>query len=94
MSNTSPPARVNAARNRPPNAFFRAIYQTYFMIVLPIIGNLVSGGADNAYAYLPRSVMAFPGPAALAERMRGVGFASVEVQPLTFGIAYLHIATK
>lgn len=80
--------------NRPPNPVFRAIYHTYFMIVLPIIGNLVSGGADNAYAYLPRSVMAFPGPAALAERMRRAGFSEVDVTPLTFGVAYVHIATK
>ncbi|MDJ0973553.1 MAG: bifunctional demethylmenaquinone methyltransferase/2-methoxy-6-polyprenyl-1,4-benzoquinol methylase UbiE [Planctomycetota bacterium] len=80
--------------NRPPNPVFRAIYHTYFMIVLPIIGNLVSGGADNAYAYLPRSVMAFPGPTELADRMRGAGFSEVEIKPLTFGVAYVHIATK
>ncbi len=80
--------------NRPPNMIVRAIYHTYFMIVLPIIGNLVSGGADNAYAYLPRSVMAFPGPSELSERMRSVGFSQVDVTPLTFGIAYLHTATK
>lgn len=80
--------------NRPPNALVRAVYHTYFMVVLPIIGNLVSGGADNAYAYLPRSVLAFPGPAALADRMRAAGFARVEVRPLTLGIAWLHLATR
>lgn len=80
--------------SRPPNPVFRAIYNAYFMIVLPIIGNLVSGGADNAYTYLPRSVQAFPGPEGLAERIRAAGFSTVAFEPLTLGIAYVHIATK
>lgn len=80
--------------SRPPNALFRGIYHTYFMVVLPIIGNLVSGGADNAYAYLPRSVMAFPGPQALADRMQAAGFGEVAIHPLTMGISVVHIATK
>lgn len=80
--------------SRPPNPVFRAIYNMYFMIVLPLIGNLVSGGADNAYTYLPRSVQAWPGPSALAERIRKAGFQRVDVTPLTFGIACIHLATK
>ncbi len=78
--------------SRPRNPLFRALFNVYFMLVLPLIGNLVSGGADNAYAYLPRSVLAFPGPEALAARLRQAGFAEVEVLPLTFGIACLHVA--
>jgi len=80
--------------SRPPNAAFRAVYHTYFMIVLPMIGNLVSGGADNAYTYLPRSVLAFPGPEALAQRLKDAGFSKVDIDPLTFGIACIHTATK
>lgn len=80
--------------SRPPNPLFRGLYNLYFMLILPLIGNIVSGGAENAYAYLPRSVMAFPSPPALAERLRKVGFSDVTFEPLTFGIAHLHIATK
>jgi len=81
--------------SRPPNPIFRAIYHTYFMIVLPMIGNLVSGGGgDNAYTYLPRSVMGFPGPEALAQRLKQAGFATVDVTTLTGGIACIHLATK
>ncbi len=80
--------------SRPPNPVFRMLYNLYFMIVLPMIGNLVSGGADNAYTYLARSVQAWPGPAALAARIRAAGFSSVEIVPLTFGIACIHLATK
>jgi demethylmenaquinone methyltransferase/2-methoxy-6-polyprenyl-1,4-benzoquinol methylase len=78
--------------SRPPNPVFRAIYHTYFMIVLPMIGNLVSGGSDNAYTYLPRSVMAFPGPDALAARLKDAGFSRVDVTTLTMGVACIHVA--
>lgn len=80
--------------SRARNPVFRGLFHVYFMLILPLIGNLVSGGADNAYAYLPRSVLAFPGPEALADRLRDAGFSRVEMTPLTFGIAYLHLATK
>lgn len=80
--------------SQPPNPVFRGLYYLYFMIILPIIGNLVSGGADNAYAYLPRSVLAFPGPEKLASRMKKAGFETVDIETLTFGIACIHIATK
>lgn len=80
--------------SRPPSPLFRGLFNVYFMLLLPLIGNLVSGGADNAYAYLPRSVLAFPGPEALALRLRQAGFARVTVTPLTFGIACLHLAQK
>ena len=80
--------------SRPPNRLVRAVYETYSMVVLPMIGNLVSGGADNAYAYLPRSVQAFPAPGRLADLLRGAGFGTVDVHPLTFGIATIHLAVK
>jgi ubiquinone/menaquinone biosynthesis C-methylase UbiE len=38
--------------------------------------------------------MAFPSPTALADRLRKIGFSNVEFEPLTFGIAHLHVATK
>jgi demethylmenaquinone methyltransferase / 2-methoxy-6-polyprenyl-1,4-benzoquinol methylase len=80
--------------SRARNPVFRGLFHVYFMLILPLIGNLVSGGADNAYAYLPRSVLAFPGPDALAERLKKAGFARVDVTSLTFGIACLHVASK
>jgi demethylmenaquinone methyltransferase / 2-methoxy-6-polyprenyl-1,4-benzoquinol methylase len=80
--------------SRPRNPVFRGVYNVYFQLVLPLIGNLLSGGAENAYAYLPRSVQAFPGPDALADRLKAAGFATVEWAPLTLGIAHLHLATK
>jgi demethylmenaquinone methyltransferase/2-methoxy-6-polyprenyl-1,4-benzoquinol methylase len=68
---------------------FRALYFFYFLRVLPTIGRLVSSHG-SAYTYLPESVMRFPEPPALAERMRGAGFGEVGWQSLTGGIAALH----
>lgn len=77
----------------PPNALLRRLYLFYFHHVLPRIGRIVSGH-PWAYTYLPESVKEFPEPAALAERMKGAGFASVEWSLLSGGIAALHVATK
>ncbi len=80
--------------SRPPNPLLRGAYETYSMLVLPLVGNLVSGGSDNAYAYLPRSVRAFPGTEAFSRRLLAAGFASVRVERLTGGIAAIHLATR
>ena len=71
----------------------RAFYHLYFHRVLPRIGALVSGHR-TAYTYLPQSVANFPPETELAERMRSVGFADVQWQSLTFGIAAIHRGTK
>jgi demethylmenaquinone methyltransferase/2-methoxy-6-polyprenyl-1,4-benzoquinol methylase len=80
--------------SRPRNPLVRAVYYLYFLLVLPVIGNLVSGGAENAYAYLPRSVLAFPSPEGLSDRLRAAGFPKVEALPIALGIAHLHLAVR
>lgn len=77
----------------PPSAVVRLGYHLYFHRILPVIGGLVSGNR-TAYRYLPESVAHFPGPAALADRMRGAGFEDVRFDLLTFGIAALHVGTR
>ena len=74
----------------PRSAVVRAVYQTYFHHVLPLVGGLVSGHA-TAYRYLPRSVANFPSGDVLAARMTAAGFRAVQWRPLTLGIAALHI---
>ena len=77
----------------PPNRLLRAAYLFYFHQVLPRVGRWVSGH-PWAYSYLPASVKEFPAPAALAERMRGVGFVETRWSLLSGGIAALHVARK
>lgn len=87
----SPGARfVILEFSSPRSALVRAAYHAYARHVLPLIGRAVSGHA-TAYRYLPESVAHFPGADALADRMRGAGFAGVRWRPLTFGVAALHV---
>ncbi len=80
--------------SRPRHWLFGPLYRFYFRRVLPFIGQLVSRSRDNAYNYLPASVMQFPDGEALAEKLRGRGLTDVTWHPLTFGIATLYIGTK
>jgi demethylmenaquinone methyltransferase/2-methoxy-6-polyprenyl-1,4-benzoquinol methylase len=61
---------------------------------LPVVGQLLSRSKDNAYRYLPASVMEFPDGEALAERLRGHGLKDVRWHPFTFGIATLYVGVK
>jgi demethylmenaquinone methyltransferase/2-methoxy-6-polyprenyl-1,4-benzoquinol methylase len=75
----------------PPSGVFGVLFRTYFTRVVPFLGGLVSG-QRGAYAYLPASVMAFPDPEALADRMRRVGFRDVRYRLQTLGVSALHRA--
>lgn len=70
----------------PKFAPLRALYHFYFRRVLPVVGRLVSGH-PTAYSYLPASVMDFPSPASLEERLRGAGFTATGHRLLSGGIA-------
>lgn len=79
---------------QPANGALRRVYNAYFTRVLPAIGQIVSRSPENAYAYLPRSVIAFPPPDALAARMRGTGLSDVAWRPLSAGICTLHVGRR
>jgi demethylmenaquinone methyltransferase/2-methoxy-6-polyprenyl-1,4-benzoquinol methylase len=70
----------------------RALYGFYFGRILPFIGNTIS--RSRAYTYLNHSVLEWASEHALAERMRAAGCASVDVWPLTFRIAAVHLGVK
>ncbi len=77
---------------RPPGRVLGAAYRLYFTRVLPRIGGAVSGDG-GAYEYLPRTVLAWPGPEALAEEMEACGLEDCGFELLTRGIACLHWGT-
>jgi demethylmenaquinone methyltransferase/2-methoxy-6-polyprenyl-1,4-benzoquinol methylase len=80
--------------SRPRHWLFGRLYQLYFKRVLPFVGQMLSRSKDNAYRYLPASVMEFPDGEALAERLRRHGLVEVRFHSLTFGIATLYIGVK
>ena len=76
----------------PQNSVFRGMYSLYFGRVLPFIGNLVS--RSRAYSYLNRSVLDWTSEKELAARLEAAGCSRVDVHPLTFGIAAVHLGVK
>jgi demethylmenaquinone methyltransferase / 2-methoxy-6-polyprenyl-1,4-benzoquinol methylase len=80
--------------SQPRGWLFGKLYRFYFRHVLPLIGQIISRSKDNAYRYLPASVMEFPDGEALAQRLRWHGLVDVQWHPLTFGIATLYFGTK
>ena len=77
----------------PPGRVLGPIYRAYFRRVLPAIGRLVSRDGD-AYAYLPRTVLAWPSPDALEDEMRAEGLVDCGHRLLSRGIACLHWGTR
>src|SRR5271157_1804997 len=76
-----------------PKGMIGRLYRVYFRRVLPAIGTLISG-VRGPYAYLPASVLRFPSPDEMLERMRAAGFREVSWTPYTFGIAGLYRGKK
>ena len=73
----------------PPGRVLGALYRFYFTRVLPLVGRIVSRDGE-AYAYLPRTVLAWPSPTELQRELEGEGLVECGHQLLTRGIACLH----
>ena len=79
---------------QPVNPLFRSLYYFYFTKVLPFLGNVISRNKDDAYGYLPRSVMKFPNCDALKGVMEQCGLTDVQFHRKTFGIVAIHVGKK
>jgi demethylmenaquinone methyltransferase/2-methoxy-6-polyprenyl-1,4-benzoquinol methylase len=71
----------------------RGLYLAYLKRVLPLIGRLVSKDR-SAYDWLPASVLGFPDPPVLAERLQEAGFTDVGWVTLWGGIVALHTGSR
>ena len=75
---------------QPSNGLASALYDSYRRHFLPRLGGAVTGERD-AYEYLESSAARFPCGEEFVAMMRGAArFTSIDVRPLTFGIAYLY----
>lgn len=72
---------------------FRALYLSYFKLVLPVIGKLISKHG-SAYSYLPASVLEFPEPPVLAKMMESAGLRDVKWETRSGGIVAIHSGIK
>jgi demethylmenaquinone methyltransferase/2-methoxy-6-polyprenyl-1,4-benzoquinol methylase len=80
--------------SRPRGWLFGSLYNFYFKVILPRVGQWVSRSKDDAYNYLPASVMQFPDGDDMAELLRKHGLTGVSYHPMTFGIATLYVGTR
>jgi demethylmenaquinone methyltransferase / 2-methoxy-6-polyprenyl-1,4-benzoquinol methylase len=76
-----------------PKGLVGKIYRLYFKRVLPAIGTMISG-VRGPYAYLPASVLRFPAPEEMLQRMRDAGYVDASWTPYTFGIAGVYRGKK
>jgi demethylmenaquinone methyltransferase / 2-methoxy-6-polyprenyl-1,4-benzoquinol methylase len=70
----------------------RAGQQVWLGRAVPVLGAVLSDA--DAYRYLPRSVAYLPGPVGLRRLLREAGFSTVNIRPLSGGIAQLLLATR
>jgi demethylmenaquinone methyltransferase/2-methoxy-6-polyprenyl-1,4-benzoquinol methylase len=92
---TQPGGRVAILEfSQPRGWLFGRLYRFYFRHILPRVGQWISRSRDQAYRYLPESVLEFPDGEALAERLRGHGLRDVRWHAFTFGIATLYLGVK
>jgi len=77
----------------PEKGVFRSLYLLYFQKILPLIGSFFSND-NNAYSYLPDSVLKFPSPIEFSKLMQKAGFKNICFKQMTFGIVTLFIGQK
>lgn len=77
----------------PENSILRLGHRLYLKTALPLLGKLFAKNGE-AYQYLSQSIQAFVKPLELKLLLEQAGFSSVQVRPISLGIATLLIAHK
>jgi demethylmenaquinone methyltransferase/2-methoxy-6-polyprenyl-1,4-benzoquinol methylase len=77
--------------SEPREGALASLSRLYIHEIVPRIGGALSGKRE--YAYLQRSIAAFPPPAEFAAIMEGAGLEVLQVLPQTLGVACLFVAT-
>ena len=78
--------------SEPHSSVFKKCYGFYFSKVLPKVASLVS--RDDAYRYLPESVVHFPPREEICGMLGAAGFQGVGYKDLTFGASTIFLGTK
>lgn len=78
---------------RPKNPLLHLSHHLYLSTIVPLLGKLVARN-KKAYNYLQGSIKAFSSPDELKNLLEKVGFHSLEIEPLTGGVATIITAKK
>jgi demethylmenaquinone methyltransferase/2-methoxy-6-polyprenyl-1,4-benzoquinol methylase len=77
--------------SEPGGGVLGALARFHVHTLVPTIGALLSGARE--YRYLQQSIAAFPPAAQFAAQMTACGLQVLRVEPLTFGVCHLYVAT-
>jgi demethylmenaquinone methyltransferase/2-methoxy-6-polyprenyl-1,4-benzoquinol methylase len=77
----------------PTNKLFKFLYMLYFKKILPKIGAIFSKN-NQAYSYLPDSVLNFPSAEEFSKTIESCGFKDVKHKKMTYGIVTLFTGRK
>ena len=77
----------------PVNFPMKQLFHIYSHTVLPLYGRLISKDT-SAYAYLTKTIEAFPQGERMVEILKKAGFKEASFKRLTFGICTMYFATK
>ncbi len=80
--------------SRPRGRFLGRVYLAFFRHVLPRLGQAIAPNDDQAYHYLPRTVLSFPDGQDMLDLLGSRGLIDLRMYPLTLGIATLYVGTK
>lgn len=79
--------------SKPASFPFKQLYFFYFRRILPLVGKFLTKH-DEAYTYLPETVMKFPEGGTFLDVLSKAGFAATKEERLTFGIATVYEGVK
>jgi demethylmenaquinone methyltransferase / 2-methoxy-6-polyprenyl-1,4-benzoquinol methylase len=80
--------------SRPRGRVLGRLYLAFFRHILPRVGQAIAPNVDNAYHYLPRTVLEFPDGQDMLDLLAARGLVDLKMHPLTLGIATLYVGTK
>ncbi|MBN2377583.1 MAG: bifunctional demethylmenaquinone methyltransferase/2-methoxy-6-polyprenyl-1,4-benzoquinol methylase UbiE [Sedimentisphaerales bacterium] len=78
----------------PKNPLLNWAYQTYFRLVLPVVGGIIASDRGGAYRYLPESVRSFDTSDQFCSKLQKNDFEVVHTDPLNWGTVQLYLARK
>jgi demethylmenaquinone methyltransferase / 2-methoxy-6-polyprenyl-1,4-benzoquinol methylase len=80
--------------SKPRGRFLGRLYLSFFRHILPRVGQAIAPNDDQAYHYLPRTVLEFPDGQEMLDLLASRGLVDLKMHPLTLGVATLYVGTK
>lgn len=80
--------------SKPTVPLLGSFYLFFFKHLLPRIGQAIAPNKDDAYRYLPRSVLRFPDGPAMVSLLSSRGLVDPRAYRLSLGAATLYVGTK